>query len=190
MMVKLWGMGSIALVASAPMQAKETPAEAAARDAKNRAFVLANYPPRARAAGEQGVVYFKISLDRDGRLRSCEVTKSSGFSRLDDETCELMVAQAEFTMVKDATGKLVRAPIHHGAIKWELPDSAAPDAGAPKALASVTKPERLICRRITKPGSMVVTERRCLTAREWTLSRDYAQSETKRMQDSAPGIQR
>lgn len=185
----LYGMGLVALVASVPLHAKETSAEAAARDAKNRAFVLANYPPRARAAGEQGRVYFKISLDRDGRLRSCEVTRSSGFPRLDNETCELMVAHAEFTMVKDATGKLVRQPVHHGAINWELPDSAVPVA-APQALAVVTKPERLICRRITKPGSMVVTERRCLTARDWALSREFAQSETKRMQDSSPSIQR
>ena len=187
MAMKLLGCGLIALVSSMTVEAKETPAEAEARDAKNRAFVLANYPPRARAAGEQGVVYFDVSLDRDGRLRTCEVIKSSGFPRLDDETCELMVAHAEFTTVKDAGGKLVREPVHHGAIKWELPEAVVATA-APQRLADVAKPERLICRRITKPGSMVVTERRCLTARDWALSRDFAQSETKRLQDASPRL--
>ena len=187
MAMKLLGCGLIALVSSMTVEARETPVEAEARDAKNRAFVLANYPPRARAAGEQGVVYFDVSLDRDGRLRTCEVIKSSGFPRLDEETCELMVAHAEFTTVKDAGGNLVREPVHHGAIKWELPEAVVATA-APQRLADVAKPERLICRRITKPGSMVVTERRCLTARDWALSRDFAQSETKRLQDASPRL--
>ncbi len=183
--MKLLGFGLIALVATVPTHAKETPAEAAARDAKNRAFVLANYPPRARAAGEQGRVFFKISLDRDGRLRSCEVTRSSGFPRLDEETCELLVAHGEFKPVKDDAGRLVKQPVHHGAINWELSDRAAPLV-APQKLASVTKPERLICRRITKTGSMAMTERRCLTSREWDLGDEYARDEVRRLQQSIP----
>ena len=192
MLMKLIGLGLVALVSSVPIQAKETPAEAAARDAKNRAFVLANYPPRARTAGEQGVVYFKVSLDRDGRLSSCEVTKSSGYPRLDAETCEVMVAHGVFKRVTNEAGKLVRQPVHHGAIKWELPDGAAPAAApaVPQQLASNNKPDRLICRRMPKTGSLAKTERRCLTAREWDLGDDYARAEVKRMQDSVPGMVR
>lgn len=183
----LLGFGLIALVATLPVEARETPAETAARDAKNRAFVLDNYPPRARAAGEQGRVYFKISLDRDGRLGSCEVTKSSGHPRLDEETCELMVAHGVFKPVKDESGRLVRKPVHHGAINWQLPEGTAVPA-APTKLASNGKPERLICRRITKTGSMAMTERRCLTSREWDLGDEYARAEVRRLQESIPPI--
>ena len=117
--------------------------------------MLANYPPRARAAGEQGRVFFTISLDRDGRLRSCEVTRSSGFPRLDAETCELMVAHGVFKTVKDENGRLVRKPVHEGAINWVLPkDEVAGKAPVAQKLASVAKPERLICRRISKTGSL------------------------------------
>lgn len=174
----------VALVASIPLQAKETPDEAAARDAKNRAFVLDNYPPRARAAGEQGVVHFTISLDRDGRLRSCEVTKSSGYPLLDDETCELMVAHGVFKPIRNASGRLIN-PTHAGSINWALPEGAA-TAPAPPILASAAMPEKLICRRITKTGSMAMTERRCLTSREWDLGDEYARDEVKRLRQSIP----
>ena len=184
-MKSLLGIGLIALVVNLPLQAKETPTEAAARDAKNRAFVLNNYPPRARAAGEQGRVYFKISLDRDGRLRSCEVTRSSGYPRLDEETCELMVAHGEFKPVKDAGGRLVRKPTHEGVINWVLPDGGV-TAPAPQRLASASKPERLICRRMTVTGSMAKTERRCLTSREWDLGDEYGRDEVRRLQQSVP----
>lgn len=178
----------VSLVVTMPLPAQETPAEAAARDAENRAFVLDNYPPRARAAGEQGRVFFKITLDRDGRLRSCEVTKSSGYPRLDDETCELMVAHGVFKPVRDEAG-LVKNPIHNGAINWTLPEGAAATP-APQQLADAEKPDKLICRRQLKTGSTLMTERRCLTAREWNMAYEYGRSETRRMQDSAPGLVR
>ncbi len=186
--MKLLSLGLFVIFSSAPLQAKETPSEAAAREADNAAFVLKHYPPRARAAGEQGQVLFKIKLDRDGRLSSCEVTRSSGYPRLDDETCELMVAHGIFKPIRDESG-LVRNPIHHGAINWTLPDVLAVTP-TPKQLASVTKPDKLICRRQLKTGSTLMTERRCLTAHEWNLAYEYGRSETKRMQDSSPSINR
>ena len=73
----IWVLG-LALLASAAAQA-ETPAEQAVREAKNREFVLKHYPARAMAAGEHGIVYFQVKLDRDGRLIGCEVTQRHGF---------------------------------------------------------------------------------------------------------------
>lgn len=181
----LLGLGLLGLLVSMPLYAKETPAEAAAREARNREFILKNYPPRARAAGEQGIVHFKITLDRDARLRSCEVTRSSGYPRLDAETCELMVAHAVFKTVEDDAGRLVRNPTHEGAINWQLP-GVAPAAPAPQKLASTGGPDRLICRRITKTGSLANTERRCLTSREWDQGDAYARDEVRRLQDSIP----
>jgi TonB family protein len=183
-MKAMLAIGLTALVATVSLQAKETPAQTAARDAANRAFVLKHYPPRARAAGEQGRVFFKITLDRDGRLRSCEVTKSSGYPRLDEETCELMVTHGVFKRVKDESG-LVKNPVHHGAINWELALGGASEA-APQQLASAAKPDKLICRRLTKSGSLAMTERRCLTAREWDQGDEYARDEVRRLQTSIP----
>ena len=175
-----WILG-FALLASVSVQA-ETPAEQAERDAKNREFILKHYPPKAITAGEHGIVYFEIKLDRDGRLIGCEVTKSSGFPRLDAETCELMVAHGVFKPVRDATGRLIN-PTHDGAIKWSLPEGVKP-AVVPGKLASAERPEKLVCRRTQKAGSWAKTERTCLTLREWDLGDAYGRDEVRRMQDS------
>ena len=182
-MKALLAIGVTALVAASPVEARETPAEAAAREASNRDFVLKHYPPRARAAGEQGRVYFTVTLDRDARLTSCEVTRSSGFPLLDEETCELMVAHAVFKRVTDANGRLVRNPTHEGAINWKLPEGEA-SAATPQKLASLARPERLVCRRISKTGSLAATERRCLTQRQWDQGDQYARDEVRRLQDA------
>jgi protein TonB len=176
----LVGFLALVLLTSVSAQA-ETPAEQAEREAKNREFILKQYPKRALAAGEHGIVYFRINLDRDGRLRGCEVTLSSGFPRLDEETCELMVAHGVFKPVRDETGRLTN-PTHNGAIKWVLPDGIKP-AAVPNKLASAERPEKLICRRMQKNGSWAMTERRCLTAREWDLGDAYSRDEVRRLQD-------
>src|SRR5687768_5298594 len=170
----------LALLASAAVQA-ETPAEQAAREAKNREFVLKHYPARALAAGEHGIVYFQVKLDRDGRLIGCEVTQSSGFPRLDAETCELMVAHGVFKPVRDETGR-INNPVHDGAIKWALPEGIKP-AEVPKKLATLEKPEKLVCRRTQKAGSWAKTERTCLTLREWDQGDAYGRDQVRRMQD-------
>jgi protein TonB len=178
-MKSTWILG-LALLASAAAQA-ETPAEQAVREAKNREFVLNHYPARAKAAGEHGIVYFRVNLDRDGRLIGCEVTLSSGFPRLDAETCELMVAHGVFKPVRDEAGRLIN-PTHDGAIKWALPEGIKP-AEEPKKLATLERPEKLICRRTQKLGSWAKTERRCLTLREWDQGDAYSRDQVRRMQD-------
>ncbi|HMI40849.1 MAG TPA: energy transducer TonB [Sphingomicrobium sp.] len=152
------------------------------REEKNREFILKHYPPRALAAGEHGIVFFQINLDRDGRLIGCEVTKSSGFPRLDAETCELMSAHGVFKPVRDEAGRLI-SPTHDGAIKWVLPQGIKP-AERPKTLAGIDLPEKLLCRRVAVTGSVIRTERRCLTSPEWALKDDYSRQEVQRLQAS------
>ena len=41
------------------------------------------YPPESRAAGEEGVVFLRVSLDATGRPTNVSLGKSSGFGRLD-----------------------------------------------------------------------------------------------------------
>lgn len=172
---------ALALLAPVVVQA-ETPAEQTEREAKNREFILKHYPLRALAAGEHGIVYFRIQLDRDGRLIGCEVTGSSGFPRLDTETCELMSAHGVFKPVRNEAGRLI-SPVHDGAIKWVLPQGIKP-AQQPEKLASLDLPEKLLCRRVPVTGSVIRTERRCLTSAEWQLKDDYSRQEVQRLQAS------
>lgn len=48
------------------------------------------YPPAARERGEQGVVYLRFAMDRQGKVLSSSLEKSSGFADLDQETLDLI----------------------------------------------------------------------------------------------------
>lgn len=130
---------------------------------KNGEFIFSQYPPRALAAGEQGAVRFRAEVDAKGNVMACKVTEGSGFERLDRETCELIVDHASFKPVLDSTGK-AREAIHEGIVNWRIP-GAAPAAKV--AMIGGKSPDEVVCKRITKTGSLVAHSRLCLTRREW-----------------------
>jgi len=49
-----------------------------------------NYPSDARARHEEGTVLLSFTIDRDGRLLSGSVARSSGFSELDREALDML----------------------------------------------------------------------------------------------------
>src|SRR5690349_21557608 len=118
---------------------------------KNGEFIMRQYPPRAKAAGEQGTVRFKADVDAKGNVMSCQVTASSGHRRLDDETCEMIVGHATFKPTLDSDGK-PREATHDGFVNWRLPDVGSE---APPQVAEAKIPDKLICKRINKTGSLV-----------------------------------
>jgi TonB family protein len=83
-----------------------------------------DYPAAARRNGEQGTVGFRLTVDSDGRVSDCVVTKSSGSSALDAATCRIAAARARFRPARDRDGKAVRdyIPAH---IRWALPGAAS-----------------------------------------------------------------
>lgn len=140
---------------------------------RNGEFIFRQYPPRARGAGEQGTVRFRAEVDTKGNVMSCQVIGSSGYRRLDDETCEMIVDHATFKPTLDSEGK-AREAIHDGLVNWRLPGAAA--ASAPK-LAAADAPDKIICKRIPKTGSLVTHSRLCMTAREWEHKADQFQDD-------------
>lgn len=140
---------------------------------KNGEFIFSKYPPRALAAGEQGAVRFRAEVDEKGNVVACQVTSGSGHPRLDQETCDLIVNHATFAPTLDATGK-ARAAVHDGLVNWRIPGAAAP---AKVQIASADKPDKVICKRIEKTGSLIAHSRLCLTQRDWTRYEDETQDE-------------
>ena len=130
---------------------------------KNGEFIFSQYPPRAKAAGEQGSVTFRAEVDGKGNVMRCKVTGSSGFRRLDDETCELIVDHATFKPVLDGEGK-GRAAVHDGVVNWRIPGAAPPTKAATVGGRS---PDEVVCKRVSKTGSLVSHSRLCMTRREW-----------------------
>ena len=137
--------------------------DTASLNAENLRVLLNHYPPRARRAGEQGPVGFKVALDHDGYANSCEVTRSSGHPRLDEETCRLIMDHAIFRAVGDARNANA---IVEGTLNWTLSGKAAAQASQ-TATASATATEKIICRRQLRTGSLADFQRLCATQSDW-----------------------
>jgi TonB family protein len=171
----------LALLASVSVQA-ETSAEKAAREAKNREVILKNYPKRALAAGEQGMVAFKVRIDKSGQATSCEVTHSSGHRLLDDGTCQFILSSAAFKPVKDANGHRIEQ-VSEGVINWTIPGQAGPPiAAVATKVTGANAPEKVLCKRRLKPGTVAVYERICGTKGEWDRMTDETQGTWDEMQ--------
>jgi len=150
----------LAAAAAVSMQAADSVAPV---QSKNGEFIFSQYPPRARAAGEQGSVKFRAEVDAKGNVMSCKVTGTSGFRRLDDETCELIVDHATFKPTLDGEGK-ARKAVHEGIVNWLIP-GAAPATRT--ASVGGKSPDEVVCKRVSKTGSLVSHSRLCMTRREW-----------------------
>lgn len=164
---------SLLLVATVTSIAGAAPDPTQTVLSNNGEFIFSKYPPRALAAGEQGSVRFRAEVDAKGNVMACKVTLGSGFERLDLETCDLIVNHATFKPTLDGEGK-AREAIHDGIVNWRIP-GAVPTA----KVASVggRSPDEVVCKRITKTGSLVSHSRLCLTRREWSRYADRNQDQ-------------
>lgn len=145
---------------------------------KNGEFLAKNYPPRALAAGEQGKVGFRIVVEPDGTLGTCEITESSGFQSLDNETCEIIVRNAKLPVIRNANGRAVRS-VQNGYINWVHPTGAK--SAAPVETAEVSNPDKIICKKTAATGSLIRRTKQCMTARQWGEMYRIARNEADRL---------
>ncbi|WP_116090643.1 energy transducer TonB [Sphingomonas crusticola] len=79
-----------------------------------------DYPSAALRQGITGTVVIAALVGPDGRVRACEVTKSSGSPLLDEATCRLYARRAHFTPALDADGNVIAAR-HVDRFRWQIP---------------------------------------------------------------------
>lgn len=172
----------LALVTSAAMPsfAAEPDAQALQRRA-NGEFLFKNYPPRALAAGEQGSVGFRLSLDRKGAITDCNVTQSSGHAGLDRETCELLASYAKFDPVRDSDGNGIKA-VYNGTVAWRLPDAATVAARTSGTAMAARADDKVVCKRTRITGSLVATSKSCKTQRQWDRDSQRVKQEMEGLQ--------
>lgn len=70
-----------------------------------------DYPEGAAEAGVGGTVGVRYLVWTDGRVRECDITRSSGSRELDAATCRLIEARFRFRPSRDARGRAVPAVI-------------------------------------------------------------------------------
>jgi len=148
-------------------------------EAKNREFIVKNYPPGALKRGEQGRVAFRLTIEPDGSLGRCEVTESSGFTGLDNETCEIMIFNARLKPFRDESGRAIRSK-QNGFIVWRLPEGTK---GVALATAdTMPKPDEVICKRSQRTGSLIAKTKQCLTRDEWLRAEQNTRDQVENIQ--------
>lgn len=161
-----------------------TAAVAASEPSSKADFLNDRYPAKSLALGEQGTVHFAVDLDVEARIDSCAVTGSSGYSRLDRATCDLIIAHARFPAAKTEDGKKV-ATTRTGQVIWKLPEAYARNAALAPPPQTFTVAEleaiKLFCRRTPALNSFIKEKTHCLTHSEWARARSYAEEEAQRM---------
>ncbi|WP_235091310.1 energy transducer TonB [Sphingomonas lutea] len=136
------------------------------REAKNWETLHKLYPKQSLAAGEQGLVGFLIGIDAAGSPTKCQITHTSGYKTLDEETCKLIMVHATFK--RPAGLSLSQERTYEGVVNWKLPSTplaAVPEI--PKPVLASAAPEPQICKRTVRVGTLAGFERTCMTQREW-----------------------
>ena len=70
-----------------------------------------DYPSAAGEAGFSGTVSVRYTVETDGRVSECEVTRSSGNTELDETTCRLIEKRFRYTPSRDAQGRAVPSTV-------------------------------------------------------------------------------
>lgn len=164
---------------AAPVMAQAPEASAAHSGSNSFDSLLKFYPSRALAAHEEGAVGFTVTLDGKGEVTGCQVTHSSGHPLLDQETCDLIALHAQFNPDAGISSSQVRTS--EGMVTWRLPASSTTLA-APKALAQGGAPEKVVCKKTMKTGSLASFERTCMTPSEWAKRSDEQKADWEDIQ--------
>lgn len=78
-----------------------------------------DYPRAAYEARAQGITYVRFTVARDGRIKDCAVTRSSGHPELDAVTCRLILRRFVYRPARDAEGRPVEEVVR-GQQDWDL----------------------------------------------------------------------
>ena len=79
-----------------------------------------DYPAFALSEEREGVVGFSLTIGPDGRVKSCDVTSSSGSPDLDSTACVLITQRARFTPARNQQGK-VQTGRYANRVRWQIP---------------------------------------------------------------------
>jgi periplasmic protein TonB len=81
----------------------------------------ADYRPRWIRENLTGSARFSLSIDANGRVTNCTITRSTGHAELDAATCQLVTKRARFDAARDGNGKPV-AGSYSNSVNWNIPE--------------------------------------------------------------------
>ncbi len=81
----------------------------------------ADYPSASIRNEEQGTASFTLTIGTNGRVTNCQITSSTGYSRLDSETCRQLTRRARFEPALDSAGNPTTGT-YSSSIRWQIPN--------------------------------------------------------------------
>lgn len=102
-----------------PAPRKTVSAQSAKGDLRTL-FSADDYPASAQAAGAEGTAQASLTIGTDGRVVSCNLTRSTGNSALDAATCNILRRRAKFTPARDSNGNPTTDTVTTPPIRWQL----------------------------------------------------------------------
>ncbi|GAA5059880.1 hypothetical protein GCM10023208_27650 [Erythrobacter westpacificensis] len=69
----------------------------------------------------EGTASYRLVIGSDGRVDACEITRSSGHSTLDRNTCRLLESRARFDAATNNQGERT-VGTYSGSVTWQIPD--------------------------------------------------------------------
>ncbi|MBA3510958.1 MAG: TonB family protein [Sphingomonas sp.] len=78
-----------------------------------------DYPAIAIDQEQQGTATVRLRVDRNGYVETCKVVESSGSRALDEQTCAVYRARAQFEPARDARGR-AQASNYTQRVTWRL----------------------------------------------------------------------
>ena len=139
-------------------------------------LLIDNYPPESLRLGEEGDVGVAMDIGADGKINGCQVSKTSGYARLDRAACDIMLVHVTRVNPPTKDGRRVAAQ-REGSIGWRIPAGHARLNRLPPRSPEVDlalAAEKITCAVSARQGSIGIKQKVCLTRRERDLAQDYA----------------
>lgn len=80
-----------------------------------------DYPRRALREEREGTAGFRVTVDSNGRVTNCQITRSSGHADLDEATCANITRRARFRPATDGNGDPTSGT-YQNSVRWVIPD--------------------------------------------------------------------
>jgi TonB family protein len=79
-----------------------------------------DYPAAALRELREGLVGFSLTVGPDGKVKSCDITSSSGSPDLDLTACDLITQRARFVPATNAKG-VAQTGRYANRVRWQIP---------------------------------------------------------------------
>ncbi|MEI6418153.1 MAG: TonB family protein [Sphingomonadales bacterium] len=104
--------------APAPPAPAGPPPSRATDKGRNNNISTDDYPDASRRAEEEGVVRVRFVIDTTGKVSACEVAQTSGFPRLDDATCKIIIRRWRYNPATQNGQPVAETKVQ--AVRWKL----------------------------------------------------------------------